>query len=224
MQKQLRQKFEVLAIYRFCSQGVCSIHVKSALTSIVRYTMDMNTNIPENQQILNFWFKELSPEQWWKVDPKLDARIKQEFGDLHQQAVNGELWEWRKTAAGALAEIIILDQFSRNIYRNSPEAFRYDNQALILSQNAIDQQFNKQLSAAKLAFLYMPFMHSESKKIHEIAVKLFSEPGLENNLAYEYLHKAIIDQFGRYPHRNSILGRASTPKEIEFLKKPNSHF
>lgn len=169
------------------------------------------------QQILKFWF-ELKPEQWWKKDPQFDQMIREKFGDLHAQATKGELWQWRDTAEGRLAEIIILDQFSRNLFRDSAKAFACDGMALILSQEAIRNKVNLELTPIQRPFLYMPFMHSESKVIHELAVQLFSESDLKDNLAFELEHKKIIDQFGRYPHRNKVLNRESTPEEIEFLK------
>lgn len=174
--------------------------------------------------VLNFWFNELTSEQWWKADPSLDHAIKEKFSALHKQAANAELWTWRNTAEGSLAEIILLDQVSRNIYRNHAQAYAYDNMALVLAQEAISRKMTYSLSSNQLTFLYMPFMHSESKKMHTIALKLFSEPGLESNLQYEILHKKIIDQFGRYPHRNEILGRTSTKEELLFLQQPNSKF
>ncbi|MFI7918815.1 DUF924 family protein, partial [Acinetobacter baumannii] len=117
------------------------------------------------------------------------------------------LWSWRKTPEGRLAEIIVLDQFSRNIYRDQPESFAYDGLALALSQEAISLQLDAQLNPEQRSFLYMPFMHSESKLIHEFALKLFQRLGNEINLSFEKKHKVIIDRFGRYPHRNAILGR-----------------
>ena len=124
----------------------------------------------------------------------------------------------------ALAEIIILDQFSRNIYRDSPRAFAYDTLALVLAQEAIRRKFDDELKVKQRAFLYMPFVHSESAELHEIALFLFDKPGLEDNFNYEIRHKEIIDRFGRYPHRNEILGRKSTAEELEFLAQPGSSF
>ena len=129
-----------------------------------------------------------------------------------------------QTPEGRLAEIIVLDQFSRNLYRDQPHAFAYDNMALILAQEAISLQLDAQLSPEQRAFLYMPFMHSESKLIHEFALKLFQRLGNEINLNFEKKHKVIIDRFGRYPHRNALLGRVSTPEELAFLTQPNSSF
>jgi len=125
---------------------------------------------------------------------------------------------------GRLAEIIVVDQFSRNIYRGTPKAFQWDPMALCLAQEAIRVKADSELSNAKRAFIYLPYMHSESLKIHQQAVELYSAPGLELNLEFEMKHKVIIEKFGRYPHRNDILGRPSTPEEVEFLKQPGSSF
>ncbi|GGW79625.1 DUF924 family protein [Alteromonas halophila] len=175
-------------------------------------------------EVLDFWFSELSPKQWWQKDTKLDATIAQRFGDVHRQAVACELDTWRSSATGSLAEIIVLDQFSRNIFRDTPAAFAADSLALALAQAAIEKDFDTALPDNQRAFLYMPFMHSESRLIHQRAVTLFTSLGNSNNLDFEYRHKAIIDQFGRYPHRNAILGRASTPDELTFLQQPGSGF
>ena len=139
-------------------------------------------------------------------------------------AARGELWAWRETASGRLAEIIVLDQFSRNIYRDTPLSFAQDAQALTLAQKLVATALDKKLPIDQRAFAYMPYMHSESPKVHEQAVALFSQPGLEDNLSYELRHKAVIERFGRFPHRNAILGRASTAQELEFLKQPGSAF
>ncbi len=177
-----------------------------------------------HQEIIDFWFNELNPEQWWKKDLSFDQMINERFGQLHFQAKLGELYEWRKIPEGSLAEIIILDQFSRNIFRDKPEAFACDPMALALAQEAVAKGFDQSLTQTQRLFLYMPYMHSESQKIHEVAVSLFESLGIAQNLDFELQHKAIIDRFGRYPHRNEILGRKSTSEEIEFLQQPNSSF
>ncbi len=176
------------------------------------------------QKVLDFWFKEIDPVNWWKKDAVFDRSIAAEFGALHSKAKMCELYEWRSSPHGRLAEIIVLDQFSRNIYRAQPEAFASDGMALALSQEAVCIHANKALSVVERSFLYLPFMHSESALIHEIAVTLYNEDGLEDSLAFEKKHKKIIDRFGRYPHRNAILGRVSTEEEIAFLKEPGSSF
>lgn len=174
--------------------------------------------------VINFWFEESKPKQWWTKDAEFDQLITDKFSELHQQANDGELFAWRFSAIGRLAEIIILDQFSRNIYRNTPKAFASDNLALCLAQHAVSLNTQNELTDEQRQFLYMPYMHSESAVIHQIAERLFSEPQVSNNTDFELAHKKIIDKFGRYPHRNDILGRESTAEEIEFLQQPNSSF
>jgi len=174
--------------------------------------------------IIKFWFEEIDPKQRFFKDPKFDALISQRFGDLYEKAAKGELTSWRKNAKGALAEIIILDQFSRNMFRDTPNSFATDELALEAAKQAIANGFDKEVDKSYLSFLYMPFMHSESKAMHEIAVDIFNKPGIEGGYEFELKHKAIIDRFGRYPHRNEILGRKSTPEEIEFLKEEGSSF
>jgi len=174
--------------------------------------------------ILAFWFEEITPKQWWAQSTEFDRQVESRFGEVHAAAARCELHGWRETANGRLAEVIVLDQFSRNIFRGQPRAFACDPLALALAQEAVAAKTGLQLGPAHRAFLYMPYMHSESLAIHEIAMTLFSAPGMGDNLNFELRHKGIIDRFGRYPHRNAILGRESTPEEIEFLKTPGSSF
>ncbi|MDA0130048.1 DUF924 domain-containing protein [Vibrio sp. MarTm2] len=174
--------------------------------------------------VLKFWFEELEPKDWFMSNDEVDQMITDRFEPLLKSAAQSELYPWRATAAGRLAEILVLDQFSRNVYRNTPQAFSQDPLALALAQEAIELKLDDELSTTEKSFLYMPFMHSESKIIHQKAVELFSQVGLENNYDFEIKHKVIIDKFGRYPHRNAILGRESTAEEIEFLNQPNSSF
>jgi len=174
--------------------------------------------------VLHFWFEESSPRLWFQKDDDFDTEIRKRFGKLYAQAINGGLSGWRTSARGRLAEIIVLDQFSRNLHRESPHAFSHDGMALALAQDAVAAGADRQLSPIERAFLYMPYMHSESAVVHEDAVRLFSQPGLETNLDFELKHKAIIDRFGRYPHRNAVLGRDSTVEELAFLQQPGSSF
>ncbi|WP_406734289.1 DUF924 family protein [Vibrio scophthalmi] len=176
------------------------------------------------QQVLDFWFNQLEAKDWFVANQEVDNAIRDQFGDLFKQASQAELFTWRVTPEGRLAEIIVLDQFSRNIYRNTPLAFSQDPLALGLAQEAIRLEADKSLTTIERSFLYMPFMHSESAAIHKQAVVLFSQPGMENNYDFELKHKLIIDRFGRYPHRNAILSRESTTEEIDFLSQPGSSF
>ena len=176
------------------------------------------------QQVLKFWFEEIEPALWWRKDDAFDALLVERFSGIHTRACHCELFEWRREPQGRLAEIIILDQFSRNMFRGSARAFAYDAMSLTLSQEAIACGADEALTPVERSFLYMPFMHSESLKIHEIAVELFRKNGIQNNLGFEFKHKKIIEEFGRYPHRNKVLGRQSTAEEIEFLARPGSSF
>ncbi len=183
-----------------------------------------NKNVVTADDVINFWFYEIDPKKWWVKDTEFDAQIKARFHDIYKKAAVGELVNWRYKPLSSLAEIIILDQFPRNIFRDKKQAFATDPLAVCLAQVAIDKGFDQELEPSKRSFMYMPLMHSESAEIHKVAELLFSAPGLENNYEFELKHKAIIDRFGRYPHRNKILGRRSTKAELEFLKQPNSSF
>ena len=174
--------------------------------------------------ILDFWFKECTPRDWFAKSDAFDRLIKHRFTAMHHKACNAELYEWRNTAHGRLAEIIIIDQFSRNIFRDKAQAFASDLLGIALSQEAINCGADQQLNPNEKSFLYMPLMHSESLVVHQLADKVFQQNGLEQNYEFELKHKVIIERFGRYPHRNAILGRSSTSEEIAFLQQPGSHF
>ena len=176
------------------------------------------------KQVVDFWFKEIEPALWWKKDDGFDALLVERFSETHARACRCELFEWRSEPEGRLAEIIILDQFSRNMFRDSALAFANDAMSLTLSQEAIACGADKALTPVQKSFLYMPFMHSESIRIHEVAVELYRKNGTQGNLDFELKHKKIIENFGRYPHRNKALGRQSTAEEVEFLTQPGSSF
>ncbi len=176
------------------------------------------------EDILTFWFDEIKPAQWWKKDASFDAMIVARFADLHAQASCCELYSWRSSAHGRLAEVLVLDQFSRNMFRDTPRSFSADPLALALAQEAVATGADAELSPIQRSFLYMPYMHSESLLIHERAIELYTRNGIAENLSFEIRHKEIIERFGRYPHRNTILGRESTTEELAFLKQPGSSF
>jgi uncharacterized protein (DUF924 family) len=175
-------------------------------------------------EVLEFWFKEIEPRNWWVVDPAFDELLRSRFAGLLQQAAAGELSAWRTSARGRLAEVIALDQFSRNVYRGMPQAFAQDPQALALAQEAVAGGSLPELNEVERTFLLMPYMHSESRRVHVQAEALFKQFAPEENYRFELRHKAIVDRFGRYPHRNQVLGRASSEEEVEFLKQPGSSF
>ena len=166
-------------------------------------------------EVVEFWFEELTPEDWFKKSDALDQEMRERFEELYWKASRGELFVWRTTAEGRLAEILLLDQIPRNIFRGTAQAFATDSLALVLAQEGLEQALD--LPVVQRGFFYMPFMHSESLVVHEVALRLFDQPGLEKRLKYEKMHAEILQQFGRYPHRNAILGRISTKEEEGYL-------
>ncbi len=176
------------------------------------------------EQVLAFWFEQTSSKQWWSVDAAFDALVRERFAALLRQAGQGELFAWRAQPRGRLAEVIVLDQFPRNIHRGSAHAFAFDPMALALAQEALAGDHDRTLQPVERSFLLLPYMHSESALIHVEAEHLYRANGLADNYEFELKHKAIIDRFGRYPHRNAILGRVSTAEELAFLEQPGSSF
>ena len=177
-----------------------------------------------HNDILTFWFETLSPKDWWRKNEILDAQIKDQFGEIHEKVAQGHTVSWREIDAGRLAEIIVLDQFSRNMYRDKPESFAYDALALDLCRLAVDAGAHTRLDQSRASFLLMPYMHSESLHVHEEGMPLFEQYCGPGTVDFERRHAAIIERFGRYPHRNTILGRESSPAEIEFLTEAGSSF
>ena len=176
------------------------------------------------ESIIDFWFNAIESKYWFKKDDEFDLLLSAQFSQLHESAAKSELYTWRTSAEGRLAEIIVLDQFSRNIHRNTVLAFASDPLALALAQEAVAHGCHNELDVIKQLFLFMPYMHSESESIHEVAVELFNNTGLDKTIEYELKHQSVIKQFGRYPHRNKILSRESSEEELAFLEKPGSSF
>jgi uncharacterized protein (DUF924 family) len=174
--------------------------------------------------VIHFWFTEIEMENWWQKNAEFDDLIARRFASVHHEASLGLLSKWRETPEGALAEIIVLDQFSRNMFRNKPEAFAQDSLALVLTQEAVRRGLDQLVPTRQRAFFYLPFEHSEADSMQEESLKLFSTLGDTTALDFAKQHKAIIDRFGRFPHRNAILGRKSTEAEQEFLREPGSSF
>ena len=174
--------------------------------------------------ILHFWFDELTDKQHFAKHAWLDEMIRTRFGSTLEAAIRCELSVWRSTPEGALAEIIVLDQFSRNIFRDQARAFAQDALALALAQVMVADRQDQRLSTVQRRFAYMPYMHSESALVHAHAVQLFAQAGLEDDLTFEVRHQAIITRFGRYPHRNAFLGRTSSAEELAFLSESGSSF
>lgn len=174
----------------------------------------------EPETVLDFWFKEATPAQWFNKDDAFDAKVNARFLETHAAAKNGELAAWRSTPRGRLAEIIVLDQFPRNMFRGTAHAFATDALALQRTEEAIAAGAHRKLSRLERMFLYLPMMHSESRAVHRKAFWRFASllPFLVKPFIFELAHKRVIDRFGRYPHRNAALGRPSTKAEEEFLK------
>ena len=169
--------------------------------------------------ILTFWFEETTQKQKYSKDDVFDVRIRETYEETYWKIMSGETESWRETANGRLAEIVVLDQFARNMFRDDAQSFAGDALALWLAQEAVAVEADAEISEEQKQYFYMPFMHSQSKEVHEEALRIFTERGGAKMLEYEIKHKKIIDRFGRYPHRNVALGRESTPEEIEFLKE-----
>lgn len=175
--------------------------------------------------ILTFWFEEISPESWFKKDAAFDEMLKQRFGALVDQALAGQLDKWAETADGRLALILLLDQMTRNIFRDTPKAFAGDEIACALSLRSVAEGLvDKEADVNKRHFLLMPMMHSEDLQIQKQSLPLFKSFTKDMTYDYAVKHHDIVERFGRFPHRNSILGRPSTNEEVEFLKQPGSSF
>jgi uncharacterized protein (DUF924 family) len=191
----------------------------------------MNAWPEEPQAVLDFWFghDDAVRDEWFRKDRVFDAQIAQRFGPLIERALRGELSAWQAAPESALALIVVLDQFTRNAFRNSPRAFAGDAIALPVARAAVAAGFDQSLTPAQRSFVYLPFEHAEDMASQDEAVRLFTalakaQPGLADTLDYALRHRAIIERFGRFPHRNAVLGRVSTVEEIEFLKQPGSSF
>ena len=176
------------------------------------------------QEVHNFWFAEEVKPFWFKKSNEFDSEIERRFSGIYYQAAAGELNDWRSRSHDCLALIIVLDQFPRNIFRNTPRAFATDELAVALTKYGLNHNYQQDLSLDEQAFLLMPLMHSENKSDQQQCVELFTQLGKKDNLKFAIQHQQIIDRFGRFPHRNQILGRESTPEEKDFLAQPGSSF
>jgi uncharacterized protein (DUF924 family) len=198
----------------------------------------------EVEEVLEFWFGALDSRgradrehaaRWYKRDAGFDAAIAQRFGALHAAAAQGERDAWLRSTRGRLALVIVLDQFSRNLHRGDPRSFACDPRALSAAREGVALGVDRSLALDERGFLYMPFMHSEELADQDRCVESFARLAAEqtdeelrkyvdNSLDYAERHRAIVRRFGRFPHRNAVLGRSSTPEELEFLTQPGSSF
>ncbi len=175
-----------------------------------------------HEEVLTFWFSDKS--RWWKKDPAFDEEIRQRFLEVLTAITHDECEDWKTTAHGALAYVIVLDQFSRNMFRHSANMFANDERARSAANEAIENGFDRELNEDERSFLYMPFMHSEYLSDQERSVELFESLNALQSLDYAKQHRDIIRRFGRFPHRNALLGRRSSPEELTFLQQPGSSF
>lgn len=192
----------------------------------------------EIASILEFWFGQSGTEEsqyhqrrklWFGKRPAVDQEIRTRFLDSYYQAANGLFDSWKETPCGCLALILLLDQFPRNMFRDTPQAFATDDQALAIASHTVSRGFDQSLSTLQRLFIYLPFEHSELLTAQDQAVRLMRQlvadnPDLADTMDYSLRHQEIIQRFGRFPHRNTILNRPSTPEELAFLKQPRSSF
>lgn len=176
-------------------------------------------------EILGFWFGHLSPEQWFESDAAVDAAIREHFGDLQKRAAAGACDDWQETPEGALALVIVLDQFPRNLFRDTAKAFATDARARAVARRAVDRDFDMILPEARRQFLYLPFEHSEEIADQRLCLRLARERTSDVRfIDYAERHLKVIERFGRFPHRNKALGRESTEEEEEFLASGGGPF
>jgi uncharacterized protein (DUF924 family) len=187
------------------------------------------------REVLDFWFgQEGDPEygrfrdEWFRKDPAFDARVTRQFFDLYEEAEAGDLDGWRDDAESCLALVLVLDQFPRNMFRGDGRTHAADSKALAASRHAVEHALDRELPAFQRMFLYMPFMHSEDLEDQRRSVELFErlagEAGAPDVVSYAVAHRDIVERFGRFPHRNEILGRETTPEEAAFLTTEGSSF
>jgi uncharacterized protein (DUF924 family) len=186
------------------------------------------------ETILNFWFGEADEngtfkhrKEWFTKNPAFDQQVRQ-FQSTYEQGATGQFDTWMDSPQGCLALVLLLDQFPRHLFRGQPKSFATDAKALSIAQVALSRGFDQQLLPVQRFFLYMPLEHSENPEHQNQSVSLFHQfsenPDLRDNYDYAIRHRDVIDRFGRFPHRNQILGRSPTPQEVEFLKQPGSSF
>ena len=187
-------------------------------------TAARNADAPWVDEVLGFWFRELSRSHWYERSAGTDQAVRDRFGDLYRRLSAAPPDISGASPRTVLAAVIVLDQFPRNMFRNSPEAFASDGAALALAEGAISRGLDRELTALERHCLYLPFQHSEDREIQARACGLYAALGDDEGLEFAQRHKAIIDRFGRFPHRNAVLGRESTPEERAFLAEPGSSF
>jgi len=184
--------------------------------------VDTTNDAITHKNILDFWFAESTKKLWYNSTTEFDGYIRLKYQALWKQASEGQLESWQNAPLGALALAIILDQFPLNMFRGTAKSFSTESHAISISRAAISNKFDKQLREIQLPFLYMPLMHSENLDNQNYSVYLFEQAKLSNNIKFAKHHRSIIEQYGRFPHRNEILVRKSTTEELEYLASPQA--
>jgi uncharacterized protein (DUF924 family) len=191
---------------------------------------------PDAETIVDFWFGASGSADygcartaWFAKDAAFDAEIRERFGSLIERALRGELEDWGDAPRSAIAQVLLLDQFTRNAFRDSPRAFAGDPRALAAAARMVGLRQDEELPTFMRGFVYLPYEHAEGLAMQDEAIRLLTrlaaaDPAQQSMLDYAYKHRAVIERFGRFPHRNAILGRRSTAEEIEFLRRPGSGF
>ena len=169
------------------------------------------------QALVDFWFSETASQYWFKSTEVFDQQLRDDYAELWQQAKDGQLDSWKAQPMGCLALVILLDQLPLNMFRGTAKSFSTEAQSREVAALAIDRGFDVDMDSKRKGFLYMPFMHSEEMLDQERSVDLFNQPGLEDNYRFAQHHYGIVERFGRFPHRNEILGRENSDAEIEYL-------
>jgi len=182
------------------------------------FTMNENSITPSD--VLDYWFSEKSKQFWFASTPQVDNEIKVCFESVWEKAAEGEYSQWRETADGSVALIVILDQLPLNMFRSDPKGFQTESMAVEVALNAINNGFDEELNDEKLLFLFMPLMHSENIDHQNLQVYLFDKYNF--NLEFSKHHRDLVKKFGRFPHRNEILGRMSTMEELDYLLSDNA--
>ncbi len=180
------------------------------------------TRIANPQQLIAFWFAEPAQALWFNATPEFDRSLRERFLPTYRAAAAGQLAEWEQTPSGALALAVALDQFPLNMFRGQPESFATEAAARAVAERALARGFDQELTPTERLFLYLPFMHGETLADQERSVQLFERLGLDDSTRFARHHRDLIVRFGRFPHRNAILGRDSTPEEAAYLNSPDA--
>ncbi len=192
----------------------------------MRRGLEKNKMRDTKEELIHFWFEDTAPHQWFEVNEQFDAMIIDRYLDTYERARDGKLKDWEVDAEGCLALCLVLDQFPRNMFRRAATSFATDAKALLIAKQALHKGFDQVLTPVKRRFLYLPFEHSENFQDQKKSVELFKSMQADDAMGYEYAlrHMHVIEKYGRFPHRNKVLGRENTVEEVEYLNQPGAGF